>query len=146
MQPATCQQSKLYRLRGVRRLQMKTKFVSAIFLLLLVWVTSPSRACICTDEIKNASAVISAVVLKTAPKDLCSDCGHTRSCCSSHQELAVTAGSAVEIPDATKVATVQAPDLTFAFRTEPKKHQHLRAPPLLLQPLTPFSAKKVLLI
>lgn len=130
----------------MRRLEMKTKFVSAIFLLLLVWVTSPGRACICPDEIKNASAVISAVVLQTAPGDLCPDCGHTRSCCSTHQDLAMTAGCAVEIPDATKVATVQVFDLIFAFQPEPKKHQHLRAPPLLVQQLTPFSAKKLLLI
>jgi hypothetical protein len=135
------------RKRGVGRLlEMKTKFVSAIFLLLLVWVTSPGRTCICPDEIKNVSAVVSAVMLHSAPGDLCPDCGHKRSCCSAHHELAIIPGGAVEIPEAVQLAPAQVPYSTFVFQLAPKKHRRLRAPPVLVQQFTPFSAKKVLLI
>jgi hypothetical protein len=124
---------------------MTTKFISAIFLLLLVWATSIDRACICLEEVQDAHA-IAAVVIQAVPSDLCPDCGHPRSCCSTHQEFAKATGYSVEISESIQVTTANAFDSLLPFQPWPKKHQHLRAPPFLVQQLTPFSAKQVLLI
>lgn len=130
----------------MRLLEMKTKVISTIILLFMLWVTNPARACACPDEVKNTASTLSAAVLQAEPSDLCTDCGHKRSCCSTHPELAVTGGAVIELRQAIQIVVFAAYQSTFAFQQAPKKHNRLRAPPLIVKQVTPFTSKQVLLI
>ncbi|MHA4926832.1 hypothetical protein, partial [Enterococcus faecium] len=80
------------------------------------------------------------------PSDLCTDCGHKRSCCSSRPELAVTGCGIIELRHAAEIVIFSVYQSVFAFDEAPKKHNRLRAPPLLVTQITPYASMQVLRI
>lgn len=130
----------------MRLLEMITKFVSTILLFILIWATSNSGACICPENIKSPQSSLTSCQSLDSVGDLCAECGHTRSCCSSHQEVVMTTGCSLDLPESILVITSRASDIAFAVDEQFKHLAYLRAPPLSVPQVTPVASKQVLLI
>lgn len=73
---------------------MKTKSICILLLTFLLCLRASSHNCICLPEVVERAVI--AIVAVAA--DVCSDCGHSKSCCIATQDAetsgAITIGSA----------------------------------------------------
>ncbi len=130
----------------MRLLEMITKFVSTIVLFILVWATSTNGACICPENFNSLQSSLTSRQSLEPVGDLCANCGHARACCASHQEVVMTTGCSLELPELILVIASQAFDLTLAAGGTHRHLSYLRAPPVKVPQLTPVTSKQVLLI
>ncbi|MBA4026896.1 MAG: hypothetical protein C0473_01505 [Cyanobacteria bacterium DS3.002] len=74
---------------------MKKSFT--LFLALLIaWFSVAMHQCICPPEIAQASSTISPQLWSSA-EDICNDCGHTRSCCTSQDQPAAVLSAQADL-------------------------------------------------
>ncbi|HEY9758771.1 MAG TPA: hypothetical protein V6C97_26625 [Oculatellaceae cyanobacterium] len=71
--------------------EMKTNPIFISLLILALCVGTSLRPCVCPEEL---SKTIAAVATINHAGDLCTDCGHTKTCCFTHKTLPIVGSSA----------------------------------------------------
>lgn len=71
--------------------EMKTNPIFISLLILVLSVCTSLRPCACPEELKKTIAAVATI---NHAGDLCSDCGHTKTCCFTHKDLPILGSSA----------------------------------------------------
>jgi hypothetical protein len=73
---------------------MKTNPIFISLLILALWFCTSFRPCACSEELKKTVIEVASI---NHAGDLCSDCGHTKTCCFTHKDLPIIGSSASTI-------------------------------------------------
>jgi hypothetical protein len=123
---------------------MKTKVICIMLLTCLFFLKASLHVCICpqaSQEIKGDPASICMQM----EKDVCADCGHTKSCCLEQQNVELASGDASFAEEQCYLATVPATIsivLEFPSTAPAEDRFENKAPPLQ----TPISLHQKLLV
>lgn len=127
---------------------MKTKAICIILLTFLSFLRASSHSCVCSppQSLNSATALVTAAAIDRT-LDVCTDCGHTKSCCFEQQDLEL-AGSDIKAIDIQVIASIEA-CLCVESKILPKETAGSRflnkAPPWSLVQ-TPFSLHQKLVV
>lgn len=136
-------------MRTVIQTKMKTKVICIMLLTCLFFLKASLHVCICpktSQEINTSSDAVS--ISMQVDQDVCSDCGHTKSCCIEQQqnvELASGDASFLENQCFTQIVPTVSPVFEFPLTALAEDRFVNKAPPQdLLQ--TPVSLHQKLLV
>lgn len=132
-------------------MKTKTNSIFAIILMLLLGLFADASQCSCpSDFSQKLSTTIPTIVTvlaeaSTTLGDICEDCGHTKSCCYSHQEQpAVGLAITVVIPDLESGTHFNDTEVFSLSKKDAMGGVGNKAPPWVLRPTLHSLNRKLL--